>query len=243
MNYHLVEFLTSFGRLDQIPTSEKPEIVFAGRSNVGKSSLINKIFNQKSLARVSATPGKTATINFFDGGALHFADLPGYGYAKVSHNEKIRWAELIEGYLNDDRDIRLVFSLVDVRHKPSKDDIVMIDFLIDSGIPFVVVLTKCDKLSKSQLDKRVKELHIEIPCGDQITLIPCSAQTGTGITDVRDIIEQIVYEYVEECAAEKARVEAEDMEDQQAEEALASVTPMEDVEEIEGDQIEDFDEE
>ena len=223
MNYHLVEFLTSYGRLNQIPASEKPEVVFAGRSNVGKSSLINKIFNQKSLARVSATPGKTATINFFNGGELHFADLPGYGYAKVSHNEKLRWAELIEGYLNDDRDIRLVFSLVDVRHKPSRDDIVMIDFLIDSGIPFVMILTKSDKLSKTQLAKRVQELKIEIPCGDQITLIPCSAETGAGIPDVKNIIEQIEREYMEECAAEKARIKAEDEEDQQADEASAAV--------------------
>ncbi len=200
MNYHLVKFVTSFGRLDQIPASDRPEIVFAGRSNVGKSSLINKIFNQKALARVSATPGKTATINFFAGGEIHFADLPGYGYAKVSHSEKKRWAALIEGYLNDDRDIRLVFSLVDIRHKPSKDDIVMLDFLIDNGIPFVVVLTKADKLSKTQLEKRISELQTEIPCGDQITIIPSSAQTGLGIDDIHSIIEDIEAEYLDELA-------------------------------------------
>lgn len=218
MNYHLVKFVTSYGRLDQIPPSYRPEIVFAGRSNVGKSSLINKIFNQKSLARVSATPGKTATINFFAGGAVHFADLPGYGYAKVSHSEKRRWAALIEGYLHDDRDIRLVFSLVDIRHKPSKDDVVMMDFLIDSGIPFVVILTKADKLSKAQLAKRIEELQEEIPCGDQITIIPTSAQTGMGIDDVHSIIEDIEAEYLEEveqlaAAENEADDEAEDDQD------------------------------
>ena len=135
----------------------------------------------------------------------------------------MRWAQLIEGYLNDDRDIRLVFSLVDVRHKPSKDDIVMIDFLIDSGIPFVIVLTKSDKLSRAQLAKRVEELKVEIPCGEQITLIPCSAETGAGIPDVKEIIEQIEREYIEERVAEKARIAAEDEEDQQADEAAAAV--------------------
>ncbi len=191
MNFQQVRFETSFGRLDQLPPSQMPELVFAGRSNVGKSSLINKLFSQKSLARVSATPGKTATINFFRGGQMRFVDLPGYGYAKVSRQEKLRWASLIEGYFAQDRDIRLVFSLVDMRHPPTKDDLMMIEFLIESELPFVVVLTKADKLSAAQQRKRLEELEQELPYGDQITVIPFSAVTGLGVEALREIINEI----------------------------------------------------
>ncbi|MEG1874820.1 MAG: ribosome biogenesis GTP-binding protein YihA/YsxC [Angelakisella sp.] len=189
MNYHLVEFFTSFGMLEQLPPSDRPEIVFAGRSNVGKSSLINKLFNQKSLARVSSTPGKTATINFFSGGGMYFVDLPGYGYAKVSGSEKLRWAELIEGYLSGDRDIRLVFSLIDIRHQPTEDDRIMINYLIDSELPFVVVLTKADKLTPKQLEQQLAAL--DLPCADQMTLVPFSAVTGMGAEQLRSIIDSI----------------------------------------------------
>ena len=152
MNFHLVKYEMSCGLANQLPQSTLPEVVFAGRSNVGKSSLINKIFNQKQLARVSATPGKTATINFFRcGDVARFADLPGYGYAKVSDSERRRWSGLIEGYFHQDRDIRLVLSLLDIRHAPSADDLTMLDFLIDSELPFAVVLTKTDKLTNNQL--------------------------------------------------------------------------------------------
>ena len=191
MNFQQVRFVTSFGRLDQLPPSQMPELVFAGRSNVGKSSLINKLFSQKSLARVSATPGKTATINFFRGGQMRFVDLPGYGYAKVSRQEKLRWASLIEGYFAQDRDIRLVFSLVDMRHPPTNDDLMMIEFLIESELPFVVVLTKADKLSAAQQRKRLEELEQELPYGDQITVIPFSAVTGLGVEALREIINEI----------------------------------------------------
>ncbi len=191
MNYNKVEFLTSFGTLKQIPPYEKAEIIFAGHSNVGKSSMINKVFNRKALARVSATPGKTITINYFDSEKIHFVDLPGYGYAKRSNGEKRRWAELIEGYFNSERDIRLVFALVDIRHKPTKDDITMIDFLIDSELPFVVVLTKADKLSKAQLTKRLEELRTEIPMGEDVTMIPFSSESGFGLDTVHSIIEDI----------------------------------------------------
>ncbi|WP_283124923.1 ribosome biogenesis GTP-binding protein YihA/YsxC [Angelakisella massiliensis] len=191
MNFQQVRFETSFGRLDQLPPSQMPELVFAGRSNVGKSSLINKLFSQKSLARVSATPGKTATINFFRGGQMRFVDLPGYGYAKVSRQEKLRWASLIEGYFAQDRDIRLVFSLVDMRHPPTNDDLMMIEFLIESELPFVVVLTKADKLSAAQQRKRLEELEQELPYGDQITVIPFSAVSGLGVEALREIINEI----------------------------------------------------
>ena len=191
MNYHNVRFEASYGLLRQIPPSDRPELVFAGRSNVGKSSLINKLFNQKQLARVSAVPGKTSTINFFTLENLRFADLPGYGYAKVSKSEKQRWAGLIEGYFHSDREIALVFSLVDMRHPPTKDDLQMLNFLIDSQLPFVVVCTKMDKLTKTQQGQRLEELKTELPCGDQITVIPFSAKTGEGVDAIKEIIEEI----------------------------------------------------
>ncbi len=191
MNFNKAEFLTSYGKFSQIPKSDKPEIAFSGRSNVGKSSLINKIFNRKSLARVSATPGKTVTINFYSLENIHIVDLPGYGYAKVAKTEKQRWAGLVEGYLQADRDLALVFQLVDFRHPPTGDDIMMINFLIDSEIPFVVVLTKADKLKKTQREERLKSVVNELPCGDQITLIPFSAETGEGAEEIRKIIEEI----------------------------------------------------
>ena len=194
MNFNKADFLTSYGKFSQLPKSDRPEIAFAGRSNVGKSSLINKIFNRKSLARVSATPGKTVTINFYALENIHIVDLPGYGYAKVAKTEKQRWAGLIEGYLQADRELDLVFQLVHFRHPPTADDILMINFLIDSEIPFVVVLTKADKLKKTQRQERLKALKTELPCGDQITVIPFSAETGEGVEEIRGIIEEVAAE-------------------------------------------------
>ena len=191
MNYNNAQFYTSYGSFKQIPPSERTEIAFSGRSNVGKSSLINKIFNRKSLARVSAVPGKTATINFYSLENLYFVDLPGYGYAKVSKSEKDRWGALIEGYLHDDRDLALVFQLIDFRHPPTADDIMMVNFLIDSEIPFVVILTKADKLSKRQREERRTALMNELPCAENITIIEFSAQTGEGRDEIRSIIEEI----------------------------------------------------
>lgn len=195
MNFHNVEFVTSYGKIEQMPKNDdKVEIAFAGRSNVGKSSMINKIFNRKNLARVSGVPGKTSTINFFKLDNVIFADLPGYGYAKVAKNEKIRWASLIEGYFHTDRNIALVMQLVDMRHKPSDDDLMMIEFLIESEIPFVIVLTKKDKLKKMQQIKRLEELKTEIPYGDQITMIPFSSLTGDGVDEIKEIIEDLASE-------------------------------------------------
>ena len=188
MNYNKAEFTASYGLFKQIPASDRPEFAFSGHSNVGKSSLINKLLNRKALARVSATPGKTSTINFFSVDNIYIVDLPGYGYAKVSQSEKKRWAELIEGYLNDDRDLALVFQLIDFRHKPTADDIMMINFLIDSGIPFVVVLTKADKLKKKEREARREAFRTEIPCADDITMIEFSAETGEGVEELRSII-------------------------------------------------------
>ena len=192
MNYSKAEFKAAYGTFSQIPPSELPEIAFSGRSNVGKSSLINKLMGRKSLARVSAVPGKTITINFYSLEKLHIVDLPGYGYAKVAKNEKLRWAELIEGYLNDDRNLALVVQLIDFRHSPTADDIMMINFLIDSGIPFIIALTKADKLKRRERLERREALLQEIPCAEDITMIEFSAETGEGVEELRAILEDIV---------------------------------------------------
>lgn len=192
MNFQKAEFVASYGTFEQIPPSKKLEIAFAGRSNVGKSSLINKIFGRKSLARVSSVPGKTATINFYGLENVHFVDLPGYGYAKVGRSEKERWSGLIGGYLGDpDRDLVLILSLIDMRHSPTKDDLQMVDFLIESELPFVVVLTKSDKLNKTERTKRLEALKTELPYYDDLTIIPFSSITGEGVEDIRAIIEDV----------------------------------------------------
>lgn len=195
MRFDNAEFCAAYGTFEQLPSPEKVEIVFAGRSNVGKSSLINRIFSRKSLARVSSEPGKTRTINFYRLGEIYFVDLPGYGYAKVSKADKERWSKLISGYLSDpERDIGIVFSLIDMRHPPTADDIMMINFLIDAELPFCVILTKSDKLNKSERTARLEALKDEIPCFSQITVIPFSALTGEGTEEIRAVIEEVTGE-------------------------------------------------
>lgn len=200
MNYNKAEFHSCFGLFSQIPESERLEIVFAGRSNVGKSTLINKIFNRKSLARVSSVPGKTATINFYKLEEIFFVDLPGYGYAKVSKSEKKRWSGLIEGYLNADRNIGLVFLLVDMRHSPSEDDLHMINFLIDSELPFVIILTKADKLNKTNRTAMMEKFKETIPCFEDIHVVPFSSQTFEGVEEVRKIIEETAQASLDEAS-------------------------------------------
>ena len=191
LNYNKAEFTAAYGKFSQIPAPERIEIAFAGHSNVGKSTLINKLFNRKNLARVSSVPGKTATINFYGLDNIYFVDLPGYGYAKVSKSEKERWSGLIEGYLSSDRDIRLVFMLVDMRHAPTKDDVQMINYLIDTEMPFVLVLTKADKLNKTERTKRLEAFKKEIPYFEDIHTIPFSSQTFEGVEELRQIVEDI----------------------------------------------------
>ena len=192
MNINLAEFVTSYADYKQMPASDRIEIAFSGRSNVGKSSLINKIFNRKNLARVSSMPGKTATINFYALENIYIVDLPGYGYANVSKKKKKKWGDLIGSYLGDaERELALVFQLIDMRHPPSKDDLQMIDFLIDSEIPFVVVLTKADKLKPTQRKLRMEAFKTEIPCFEDITCVEFSAITGEGVETIRSIIEEV----------------------------------------------------
>ena len=182
MNYNNCEFLASYGLSRQLPDSDRPEIVFSGRSNVGKSSLINKLCNRRKLARVSATPGKTATINFYKVDKSYFVDLPGYGYAKVSNAERERWDELINTYF-------LLVQLLDSRHAPSADDMQMLEYLHDHRIPFVAALTKGDKLKKSEMAARQAEFEeICAPYGCQKVILT-SAENGLGMEELRALLE------------------------------------------------------
>ena len=192
MNFENIEFKLSVGTVDQLPEGDKPEVVFSGHSNVGKSSLINKLARRKNLARVSSQPGKTATINYFDAKDFYLVDLPGYGYAKVSKAEKARWADLVEGYLSSSKNIALIIQIIDIRHKPTKDDYDMLRFLYESNAPFVIVLTKKDKLKKTAYEKRIDEIMDELSDFEGAELIPFSAVTGEGLDDVKEVIEEYI---------------------------------------------------
>lgn len=193
MNFQNVEFELAAGTAGQLPKSTRPEIVFSGRSNVGKSSLLNKLVNRKALARTSATPGKTATINFYSLKECRFVDLPGYGYAKVSKSEKDRWAALVNGYFAQNRAISLVLQLVDMRHKPTADDMQMIDFLCSGSYPFAVICTKCDKLNQSETREQLA-LFSELFAENNIPFYPFSAVKGTGLEEVKAVIQKSIGE-------------------------------------------------
>ena len=195
MNWNKVDFEAAFGTLEQLTESTLPEICFSGRSNVGKSSLINKILNRKSIARVSSTPGKTVTINFYKLDEFRLVDLPGYGYAKVADSERERWAELMEGYFRTDRNIKLCLQLIDMRYPATEFDISMLEFLAHFEIHYAVVLTKCDKLNKTEFNNRLASLKEELgDLGEGIAIIPFSALKGTGAEDVRKTVEKAIEE-------------------------------------------------
>lgn len=190
MRFDKVQYEASYGTSAQLPKSDAVEIAFAGRSNVGKSSMLNKVLNRKNLARVSSVPGKTVTVNFFDCDGVKLVDLPGYGYAKVNYNEKKRWADLMEGYFNSGRNIRLVVQLTDMRHPITKDDRDMLRFLKDAGFDFIVVMTKSDKLNKTERNNRLEAIKEELAEFGEIEAIPFSAQNGEGAEKIREAIEK-----------------------------------------------------
>ncbi len=198
MKFNDAAFRMACGKCSQLPKPERMEFAFLGRSNVGKSTLINKIVGRKSLARVSAVPGKTATINFYAVDQVFFVDLPGYGYAKTSKSEQDRLKKLIFGYLQEDRDLRLAVQLLDMRHKPSADDLMMINALIDAEIPFVIVFTKADKLNKTEREQRMRGFAQEIPCYEDIHTIAYSAKTFEGQEELRALLSDIAEETDEE---------------------------------------------
>lgn len=188
MDFQHVEYELSFGTVAQIVPSTLPEIAFAGRSNVGKSSLLNKLFNRKQLARVSQNPGKTATINFYKSKDARFVDLPGYGYAKVSKSERNRWSRLIEGYFAQDRNFALVCSLIDIRHAASELDESMVSFLQESDLPYAIVFTKGDKLSRSKCNAQAAALRKQLSVREGTPWVVTSAEKGTGIPELKAII-------------------------------------------------------
>lgn len=193
MNFNNAQFEKAFGTFAQLEESNLPEVCFCGRSNVGKSSLINKILNRKSIARVSSKPGKTVTINFYKVDNIRLVDLPGYGYAKVNFSERERWSELMEGYFKSDRDIRMAFQLIDMRHPATDFDLSMLDFLSQMGIPFTVVLTKSDKLNKTETEKRLALIKEELgEFAENTKIIPFSVQNNTGAEALREIIENAI---------------------------------------------------
>ncbi|MBE6787418.1 MAG: YihA family ribosome biogenesis GTP-binding protein [Ruminococcaceae bacterium] len=193
MNFNNAQFEKAFGTFAQLEESNMPEVCFCGRSNVGKSSLINKILNRKSIARVSSKPGKTVTINFYKVDNMRLVDLPGYGYAKVNFSERERWSELMEGYFKSNRDIKMAFQLIDMRHPATDFDLSMLDFLSQMGIPFTVVLTKADKLNKTETNKRLEAIVKELgPFAKDTKIIPFSIQNNTGAEALREIIETAI---------------------------------------------------
>ncbi len=189
INFNNAQFVTSYFDGKKIDRPKKPEIVLVGRSNVGKSSLINKILNRKSLARVSSTPGKTISVNYYDiDGKFDLVDLPGYGFAKRPKSEQAAWGKLTEGYFSAGRDIRLILLLVDLRHPPSRDDEVMFDWLMQSQTLFTVVATKADKLNKTETKKNADALSEKFG----INVIPFSSLNGTGCEELRQIITDLM---------------------------------------------------
>lgn len=194
MNYNKAEFERAYGILSQLPESIEPEIAFAGRSNVGKSSLLNKLFNRKQLARVSSVPGKTITINFYNVEDVKFVDLPGYGYAKISKQELGRFADLMEGYFKTDRNIALVVQLIDMRHPLTQDDIGMITFMKEMDIPFIIVMTKADKLKKKAYAERLKLSKEELSFAGAVPVVPFSSVTGQGINGIKNYIEKAIFD-------------------------------------------------
>ena len=193
MNYNNAEFEKSFGTAQQLEASDLPEICFCGRSNVGKSSLINRVLGRKSIARVSSKPGKTVTVNFYRVGDFRLVDLPGYGYAKVPFSEKSRWADLMEGYFQSGRNIKMAFQLIDMRHPATEFDISMLDFMSQVGIPYTVVLTKSDKLNKTETQNRLALIKEELgEFADGVQIIPFSAQNNDGVEMLRLVIENSI---------------------------------------------------
>ena len=194
MNFNNVEFLISAAAPKDFPRIRLPEIAFAGKSNVGKSSVINRLLNRKNFARVGDKPGKTIHVNYFTiDKKCYFVDLPGYGYAKVSQAEKDRWSKLMEDYFASDR-INLGVLIVDARHAPTANDVTMARWFIESGCPFVVVANKLDKLKKSEIEPNLQTIRLDLELPSECAVIPFSAEKGTGKDDLLHCILSAVNE-------------------------------------------------
>ena len=190
MKIKSLELETVCGITSTLPENDKPEIAFAGKSNVGKSSLINALVNRKALARTSATPGKTQTINFYNiNNEMYLVDLPGYGYAKVSESEKEKWGKLIERYLHTSQQLKAVFLLIDIRHDPSANDRMMYEWIVQMGYKPIIIATKLDKLKRSQVQKNVKAIKEGLGVLPGTIIIPFSSETKQGRDEIWDLLE------------------------------------------------------
>lgn len=198
MKIKKVELEIVCGITSKLPETDKVEIAFAGKSNVGKSSLINALMNRKALARTSATPGKTQTINFYNvNDVMYLVDLPGYGYAKVSEQEKIKWGQLIEKYLNTSKQLKAVFLLIDIRHAPSANDKMMYDWIVSQGYEPIIIATKLDKIKRSQVQKNVKIIKEGLGLIPGTIVIPFSAETKQGREEIWELMDSYLPEEIE----------------------------------------------
>ena len=188
-----VNLETVCGVSSAFPENEHPEIAFAGKSNVGKSSLINALMNRKALARTSAQPGKTQTINFYNiNSEIYLVDLPGYGYAKVSQEEKVKWGKLIERYLHESKQLKLVFLLIDIRHDPSANDKEMYEWIVYQGFKPIIIATKLDKIKRSQVQKNMKAIREGLKVEPGTIMIPFSAETKQGRDEIWAIMDDVI---------------------------------------------------
>lgn len=199
-----VNLETVCGITSVLPKNQKPEVAFAGKSNVGKSSLINSLVNRKALARTSSQPGKTQTINFYNvNETMYLVDLPGYGYAKVPQSEKEKWGKLIERYLHGSQQLRAVFLLIDIRHEPGTNDKIMYEWICHNGYEPIIIATKLDKIKRSQIQKQVKLIREGLKVRPGTQIIPFSSETKQGVAEVWNLMESL-------CFAEEKQAETQD---------------------------------
>ncbi len=188
-----VSLETVCGVTSRFPDTLYPEIAFAGRSNVGKSSLINALMNRKALARTSSQPGKTQTVNYYNiNNELYFVDLPGYGYTKIAKSEKEKWGKMVERYLRTSRQLRAIFLLVDIRHEPNANDKLMYDFIVSNGFEPVIIATKLDKIKRTQLDKHLKQIRDTLGLLTDTVIYPFSALNKSGKEEIYEKIDEIL---------------------------------------------------